>query len=778
MDGKNRLKEDKKTLLMQTPKPRKCLEEINDAEAFEGRFKATRMWNGVMKRFRSGMPLKRHRKLMFSYEDSFTGREAVDFLMNELPKFYSAEKRITRSNCHMLLKKFIDAGLFLSVRAKENEVEDAFRENEVYRFSDIPLEKVAATPILVRRASSFNERPTFESNSCEKDYSKIAMCKMDNLRTFDKNVFDPLLVNRSPLLKSRRLSSSHGNLPSMVSPKICTSVMVTPHLTLHHSTNDNNDGKAADAIDKFSQYSKNSVTEGDENLSSLDDVISQLQKVGENPVNMNTSLTIRSFGKVLQSSSDDLSPVLSTEHKIRFHGETHTRISPIRVKKESFDEDEKLLRSESLDGIIGSDFSSSDVKWNCEKIGLKGIVKANDENDDLSTYLIAMMRYLTRWPFDQKFVEKVAVYPGIERNVFENVCEHFAKTRPILSHSIARSILAVVNHFKSRDNDNFQVSLSDGEVGSKIELSTPDTSAIRFDKMLQNRIDSSNRDVNRNLKEDKSSTMLCDFCNNDYESRNASNAEYMELPVQGSSSRDKIEVAMSSSQYHSSPNSCISNDVHKNISQEDASDLLEAVALILLTLSPLVRRRLHYLLRFMEKICKNHCLRLSLSRENRFVVLERLSGSVLSPTTSISPTQCLHIVTFLVDNQSEVFSVPDSFKEEVENLLHQRNLNVRISRTGNQREAPLNETPKQYCKPIRLNEYDRQKQFGMEVHLLRLLDNIVDNETITVEERKRQLRKFKRTYPEIYSKRFSTPKPRKPRTPSFLDRLKTFNFRQ
>ena len=48
---------------------------------------------------------------------------------------------------------------------------------------------------------------------------------------------------------------------------------------------------------------------------------------------------------------------------------------------------------------------------------------------------------------------------------------------------------------------------------------------------------------------------------------------------------------------------------------------------------------------------------------------------------------------------------------------------------------------KQYCEPIKINEYDQQKEFGVERHLLNLLDNIVNNETITLEERKKQLRK-------------------------------------
>ncbi|VDK27092.1 unnamed protein product, partial [Anisakis simplex] len=67
----------------------------NDESVLEGRFKATRMWNGILRRFRNGMPLKRHRRQLRTYEACFTGREAIDFLMNELPKFISEDKEIT-----------------------------------------------------------------------------------------------------------------------------------------------------------------------------------------------------------------------------------------------------------------------------------------------------------------------------------------------------------------------------------------------------------------------------------------------------------------------------------------------------------------------------------------------------------------------------------------------------------------------------------------------------------------------------------------------------------
>lgn len=155
-----------------------------------------------------------------------------------------------------------------------------------------------------------------------------------------------------------------------------------------------------------------------------------------------------------------------------------------------------------------------------------------------------------------------------------------------------------------------------------------------------------------------------------------------------------------------------------------------------------------------------------------FQILERLSESVLTPSDLISPVQCLHLVTFLVDNQDEVFLVPERLKTEVEHYISDRQVELKVNwavvyivcfsnvlvsiskpelisiflegkendeEADNSMEKDL--STKQYCEPIKINEYDQQKEFGVERHLLNLLDNIVNNETITLEERKKQLRK-------------------------------------
>lgn len=55
----------------------------------------------------------------------------------------------------------------------------------------------------------------------------------------------------------------------------------------------------------------------------------------------------------------------------------------------------------------------------------------------------------------------------------------------------------------------------------------------------------------------------------------------------------------------------------------------------------------------------------------------------------------------------------------------------------------------QYCEPIELKEYDEQRERGIESHLLTLLNEIVANENLSVDERKKQLKKVSRQ--RVYS---------------------------
>uniref|UniRef100_A0A158R4W2 DEP domain-containing protein n=1 Tax=Syphacia muris TaxID=451379 RepID=A0A158R4W2_9BILA len=184
-------------------------DKSTDESRYPSRFKATIMWNSVLKAFRNQMTVKRHRRLLFFYENSFTGKEAVDFFMAELPKFCTEKKEFSR----ILLAKFADAGLFISVRGSRGDDKDVFKETEIYRFSDIPLEKIATTPVVTRRAASFNAR---SSSSYSRRFLDAAYRQQHFYSNLDDAFCFDEKLSRSSLLKSRRISLSYGNLPEII----------------------------------------------------------------------------------------------------------------------------------------------------------------------------------------------------------------------------------------------------------------------------------------------------------------------------------------------------------------------------------------------------------------------------------------------------------------------------------------------------------------------------------------------------------------------------------
>uniref|UniRef100_F1KV77 DEP domain-containing protein 1A n=1 Tax=Ascaris suum TaxID=6253 RepID=F1KV77_ASCSU len=635
---------------------------------FEGRFKATRLWNGIMRRFRSGMQLKRHRRQLRTYDDCFTGREAVDFLMNELPKFISENKEITRKNCALLLSKFMAHRLFCAVRG-ESDVTEPFKESELYRFSDIPVEKLASTPVLVRRAASFNERYSFGSNSADRNnFDAAAAMRIQKVEFTQRNerivparFAIPSKMPTSPLAKSRRLSSSHGNLPSMISPRMYDSLERKELERMELGYNFKETEEESNSADVARQAEK---------ADALNAAISDLVEVANKPAiiqqDVRTTESIRTFGKLVQPSTP-----LSAEERISRKekqeesvAEQVKRISLRHIMRCPFTEADicdvwkdallsrlrTMLRLNSLDSVFDFEFSGCDVKWNCERVGKKGIVYVREEDDGLSTYLIAMMRYLAHWPFDRKFADKQ--YEGFELNVFENVCEHFVKGCPLLPTLLAVAILNIVSVIRARNtslplvispmsntetrarNDNTPLmrcansNTVPEEQPSSVQQVNYEMTPCTFMRASLVRGSVATMQSMRRVHSQSEDGTSCSPVK-EYESVLARLPGLYRSPellqrvcelttattLKTANTPPHRVYSISSSSLLKTPRLGLSPLV-AGIAAEDESDLIWCVALVLLTISPPTRRRLHYLVRFMRRICKNHCLRLDVNREN------------------------------------------------------------------------------------------------------------------------------------------------------------------
>ncbi|KAK0406387.1 hypothetical protein QR680_018544 [Steinernema hermaphroditum] len=83
-------------------------------------FKAVRQWNSIVRKFCRDVPKKRHRRNLKSFDNCFTGRKAVDFLLEVLPELLDKDRVIKRENCVKLLKKFFDEGVICHFRGKKS----------------------------------------------------------------------------------------------------------------------------------------------------------------------------------------------------------------------------------------------------------------------------------------------------------------------------------------------------------------------------------------------------------------------------------------------------------------------------------------------------------------------------------------------------------------------------------------------------------------------------------------------------------------------------------
>lgn len=760
---------------------------------FGGRFRATRVWNGMLKRFRSGMPVKRHRRQLRVYDDCFTGREAVDFLMGELPKFIQDGKTITRSNCSKLLSIYLSMGLFCAVRGKL-DTNEPFRENELYRFSSTSIELLAATPMLVRRAASFNEKCTAAcSHTKEKNMELTALRRLQNNNWKNQNN-DLMLPARKviPLTQpsvplSRRLSASHGNLPSMLSSRNVEDLS-TERLTIR--------GVLKTAAPKQECIDRNTgnVANGSETskrFSALDEVYIELMKISTTDlVDSSGEQNLRCFGKILQEDITASKPSQESSRAV-----LEERQSSIQLFLDANDIYKNVLlmrlrtvlQVDSLKGILDYEISGANVRWNCEQTGAKGIVRVPPESDCLSSRLVTMMRYLSRWPFDDKFANFTRVpYEGFELNVFKSICEKFDQDFPILPDQVALSVLNIMRLFCQRNAQK----QSHADVQKETVFCTSNSPVTRYVHRITNTqthtkyksgnegsssltkmtlVDEEHGLSPPNLTRSSVSTLSAD--SNNLSGRMAYEEILTRLPGLQRSPElmQRIEELAKTNTLlprASTPHSEFSS-LLVGICNENEKLLKEAVSLVLLTLEPRIRRRLHYLLRFMQRVSRNYCLRMERFRDNRAIVLESLPSKILRVSETINAYDCRQLVIFLMDNEADAFAIPNTLISEVKDQL------LLQHEVGDAKETQNNERMKtHYCEPIDVKEYESQKK-NVRSYLLALLDNILTDENLSPFIRKQRLKKFKRTYPEIYAQKF--PSPGLPKT-RLIDRIRSFHF--
>uniref|UniRef100_H0YWT1 DEP domain containing 1B n=1 Tax=Taeniopygia guttata TaxID=59729 RepID=H0YWT1_TAEGU len=184
---------------------------------------------------------------------------------------------------------------------------------------------------------------------------------------------------------------------------------------------------------------------------------------------------------------------------------------------------------------------------------------------------------------------------------------------------------------------------------------------------------------------------------------------------------------------------------------------VEALQLSCLLLPPENRKRLQLLVRMMARICLNQDLpRLSESVRTRTLMVQVFSRCILCSKDEIDLDELLSakLVSFLMDNYQEILSVPSALKSSIEDhLVHLQRVQIKYAGTDSDATLP----PPSFCHQITTGEFEYQRTTGSQEPLAALLEEIVMNKEISVKDKKKKLKQFQKSYPEVYRVRFPSP---------------------
>ncbi|KAK7086424.1 hypothetical protein SK128_017618 [Halocaridina rubra] len=188
------------------------------------------------------------------------------------------------------------------------------------------------------------------------------------------------------------------------------------------------------------------------------------------------------------------------------------------------------------------------------------------------------------------------------------------------------------------------------------------------------------------------------------------------------------------------------------LTREGKEVAIISTQLLLLMLSPVVRRKLHLLLRMMSKMSANDKLNLDNQYSTRAIVLNTFTRSILlcDQEADYDEVLSLRIVSFMMDNHEEIMRPPQDLAVLVHRRLSQmQKSQIVYDSTVGDRGYTLT-----YCQQVSQAEYENQRMTGSQQFLTQLLDQIITNEKLNNKEKRKKLKEFRSLYPEVYKDRF------------------------
>ncbi|KAL0964984.1 hypothetical protein UPYG_G00275290 [Umbra pygmaea] len=182
----------------------------------------------------------------------------------------------------------------------------------------------------------------------------------------------------------------------------------------------------------------------------------------------------------------------------------------------------------------------------------------------------------------------------------------------------------------------------------------------------------------------------------------------------------------------------------------------EALQVCSLLVPPASRRKLQLLLRLMAKVCQNTALPpLNDAITTRTLMVQTFSGCILGSAEEVDLDELLatKLVTFMMEHHDRVLTVPSTLHRLVEDHLSQLR-RVQIKYAGADADASL--VSPSYCRQISRAEFEEQRVSGSQEPMQGLLEGLIADTELTAKDKRKRLKQFQKSYPEIYRGRFPT----------------------
>ncbi|KAM5264800.1 DEP domain-containing protein 1B isoform 3-T3 [Ctenodactylus gundi] len=184
---------------------------------------------------------------------------------------------------------------------------------------------------------------------------------------------------------------------------------------------------------------------------------------------------------------------------------------------------------------------------------------------------------------------------------------------------------------------------------------------------------------------------------------------------------------------------------------------VEAFQICCLLLPPENRRKLQLLMKMMARICLNKEMPpLCDGFGTRTLMVQTFSRCILCSKDEVDLDELLaaRLVTFLMDNYQEILKVPLALQTAIEErVAHLRR--VQIKYPGADMDITL--SAPSFCRQISPEEFEYQRAYGSQEPLAALLEDVITDAKLSSKEKKKKLKQFQKSYPEVYQERFPTP---------------------